>query len=257
MRARSCAEMPVVDAVRRVDRHGERACRARRCCGRPSAAGRARAARSRVAGEADQAPAVLGEEVDASGVDLLGRHHEVALVLAVLVVDDDHHLAAAQRRERGLDANPASLPRPCRVTSVHPRARIAPIVSAPLLAARRAPGARGLPTRRRPWPARPARGSACRPRARRPNRVAASVCGIRVTVKRLLERPLVQGEADAVDGDRALRQQAPRERAGSATVIARRIRPGASNRSSRPVPSTWPSTKWPSSWSPTRSAGSR
>ncbi len=53
--------------------------------------------------EADQAAAVLGHEVDVLGGGELGRHREVALVLAVLVVADDDHPALAQLLEGFLD----------------------------------------------------------------------------------------------------------------------------------------------------------
>ena len=46
---------------------------------------------------ADQAAAVLGEEIDLLGGDELGGEDEVALVLAVLVVDEDDGLAGADR----------------------------------------------------------------------------------------------------------------------------------------------------------------
>ncbi len=52
---------------------------------------------------ADQAAALLAHEVDRLGGHLLGRHHEVALVLAVLVVHDDDHLALADVGNRRLD----------------------------------------------------------------------------------------------------------------------------------------------------------
>jgi hypothetical protein len=55
-------------------------------------------------GQADQAPAVLGQEVDGPGRDLLRGHHEVPLVLAILVVDDDDDLALLQGRHGGLNA---------------------------------------------------------------------------------------------------------------------------------------------------------
>ena len=44
-----------------------------------------------------------------SGVVVLGRHDEVALVLAVLVVDDDHDLAAADGGDRVLDVGEARI----------------------------------------------------------------------------------------------------------------------------------------------------
>ena len=49
-------------------------------------------------GQADQAPAVLGHEVDDVRGDLLGGDHEVALVLPVLVVDDDDQAARLDLR---------------------------------------------------------------------------------------------------------------------------------------------------------------
>ena len=45
--------------------------------------------------DADQAPAVLGHEVDLLGVDFLRRDGEVTFVFAVLVVHDDNHAALA------------------------------------------------------------------------------------------------------------------------------------------------------------------
>ncbi len=46
-------------------------------------------------GEADEAAAVAGHEVDGLGGDVLGGEGEVAFVFAVFVVDDDHHAAGA------------------------------------------------------------------------------------------------------------------------------------------------------------------
>ena len=45
--------------------------------------------------QADQPPSLLGHEVDRLGRRELGRHRQVALVLAGLVVADDHHPPAA------------------------------------------------------------------------------------------------------------------------------------------------------------------
>jgi hypothetical protein len=55
-----------------------------------------------LAGErgADDARRVAHEERDRLGRRVLGRHDEVALVLAVLVVDDDDDLAAGDRLRR-------------------------------------------------------------------------------------------------------------------------------------------------------------
>ena len=52
---------------------------------------------------ADDAGRVAHEERDLLGRGELGRHDEVALVLAVLVVDDDDDLAAADGGDRVLD----------------------------------------------------------------------------------------------------------------------------------------------------------
>src|SRR5215210_7867142 len=56
-------------------------------------------------GQADQPAAVLGHEVDRLGRDELGRHREVALVLAVLVVADDDHAAGPDLLDRLLDGS--------------------------------------------------------------------------------------------------------------------------------------------------------
>ena len=53
-------------------------------------------ARGRVEADAEVAAAHAGEEVHQLRRDELGRHHEVALVLAVLVVDEHDDLAGAQ-----------------------------------------------------------------------------------------------------------------------------------------------------------------
>ena len=50
-----------------------------------------------------EAARVRGHEVDRVRRDVLGRHHEVALVLAILVVDDDDHPAGGDLLKRLLD----------------------------------------------------------------------------------------------------------------------------------------------------------
>src|SRR6185295_3234846 len=60
-------------------------------------------------GEADEAAAVLGHEVDGRRRDFLGRDGEVALVLAVLVVADDDDLAPAEAFDRLLDGGEGCL----------------------------------------------------------------------------------------------------------------------------------------------------
>ena len=93
VRARSAAEMPVVtpqrastDTVKPVPK-----CESLR----PTISGmRSSSSRSARHGDADQAAAVAGHEVDGVGVDELGGQRQVALVLAVLVVDDDDEAPA-------------------------------------------------------------------------------------------------------------------------------------------------------------------
>ncbi|MNI68468.1 hypothetical protein D3C73_1241660 [compost metagenome] len=45
--------------------------------------------------QAHQAAAMGNHEVDVAGLDQLGRHDQVAFVLAVFVIDDDDHAAEA------------------------------------------------------------------------------------------------------------------------------------------------------------------
>ena len=56
-------------------------------------------------GEADEAAAVTGHEVDGLGGDELGGKGEVAFVLAVFIVDDDDHAAGADLFERSGDVS--------------------------------------------------------------------------------------------------------------------------------------------------------
>ena len=94
VRARSAAEMPVVTPSRAsiewVKAVLRRLSSPWAISGRPSSV-----AALAGQGQADQAAAVLGHEVDGSGVAELGRDDEVALVLAVLVVDQHEHAAGA------------------------------------------------------------------------------------------------------------------------------------------------------------------
>ena len=59
--------------------------------------------------EADEPAALTGHEVDGLRSHLLGRHHEVALVLAVAVIGDDDHLALLDLSDGLLDQRDASL----------------------------------------------------------------------------------------------------------------------------------------------------
>ena len=80
------------DALAGLDRDGERRLERRLVLGRHQVEPELVAALGRQR-QADQPAAVLGHEVDRLGRDELGRHREVALVLAVLVVADDDHPA--------------------------------------------------------------------------------------------------------------------------------------------------------------------
>ena len=52
---------------------------------------------------ADHTARVADHEAHGFGRDLVGRHDEIAFVLAIGVVDHDHQLTACDRRDRGLD----------------------------------------------------------------------------------------------------------------------------------------------------------
>ena len=64
-------------------------------------------------GEADEAAAIAGHEVDGFGRDVLGGQGEVALVLAVFVVDDDDHAAGADIGERAGNVGEGGLEGAC------------------------------------------------------------------------------------------------------------------------------------------------
>ena len=61
--------------------------------------------------QADQAAALFRHEIDRLRGGELGRHRQVALVLAVLVVADDDHPPAADLLDRLLDRRERALPR--------------------------------------------------------------------------------------------------------------------------------------------------
>jgi hypothetical protein len=92
VRERSCAEMPVVTPVCRLDRHGEGGAVRRLVVAHHQRQVELAAA---LLGQrqADQSAAPLGHEVDRFGRAVLGGNDEVAFVLAVFLVDQDHHAA--------------------------------------------------------------------------------------------------------------------------------------------------------------------
>ena len=161
--------------------------------------------------EADQPAAVGRHEVDRLGRRELRGDHEVALVLAVGVVDDDDEAALADVLDRVLDGGE-------RCRHCH-----APKASA-VLAARA--GAR------RTSRARPASRFTGSPGASSPSVVAASVCGTSATAKpAVVERG--DGEARAVDGDRALLDHVAEDLVGRVDPDAPCRRPPASTRRTR------------------------
>ena len=200
--------------------------------------------------QADQPARLLGHEVDRLRRRELRRHHQVALVLAVFAVADDDHAAAADlldrlldRRERALAPSRSPLVLSSAVSVILAHARSFPAngdssrstylattstLDVQLVARRR---------RRRGWSAPASRGSA-RPRPRSSPSVG-------------------DGEADAVERDRALvddvAQQLGRELDPDAAGEAVLGRPRATS----PTPSTWPWTMWPPSRSSARIASSR
>ena len=100
--ARSAAEMPVVTPSRASIETVNAVCR--RASLRSVIGGRLSSAqRCGVSVRQMRPRPYFGHEVDLLGRRELGRHREVALVLAVLVVTDDDHLALAQVVEGGLD----------------------------------------------------------------------------------------------------------------------------------------------------------
>ena len=46
-------------------------------------------------GKTDQPPGMTGHEVDSLGRDVLGRHNEIAFILAIFVIDEDDEFALA------------------------------------------------------------------------------------------------------------------------------------------------------------------
>ncbi len=102
VRARSGAEMPVVTPSR-ASIETVKAVRRREafCCGMSGSL--SCSTRCLGQGEADQAAAVLGHEVDDFRRRHLRRDDEIALVLAILVVDENEHPAVARFLDHVLD----------------------------------------------------------------------------------------------------------------------------------------------------------
>ena len=152
---------------------------------------------------ADDARRVAHEERDPLGRRVLRRHDQVALVLAVLVVDDDHDLAAADGGDRVLDGGEE------RASLCHDSVL----------------GAFGIgawaSSRRSTYFAITSTSRFTRaPAPLCPSVVTAAVWGITATVNPSSSR-LDDGEADAVDGDRALLDDVAEEVGRHATRAGR------------------------------------
>ena len=197
--------------------------------------------------QADQPARLLGHEVDRLGGGELRRHHQVALVLAVLAVADDDHAAAADLLDRLLDRRERALPRLGRrvLVSGSPSSGSRSLLSGewchqPLHVLRHDVALDvQLASRRELAEVRPLQG-----------------LGDQRDLDPILAQ-LGDREADAVEGDRALvdrvaqqlGREADAEAAGEAVLLDRRA--------TSPTPSTWPWTMWPPSRSEACIASSR
>ena len=165
---------------------------------------------------------VVEEERDALRRGELGRLDEVALVLAVLVVDHDEDLASSEGRHGVFD-----LARTACQESFQASSRSTYLAVTSTSRFTRSPGPL--------WP-----------------RVVTSiVCGMTATVKPS-STGLDHGEADAVDGDRALLDDVAEQAADRCAPAGRGRRSTIS-----PTPSTWPWTRWPPRRSLSRTGRSR
>ncbi len=195
--------------------------------------------------QADQAAAEAGHEVDRLGRDVVGGEHQVAFVLAVFLVDQDDHAAGAHVGDDVFDRRDGH---------------------------RRIDGWRGASCagfRGRGWGREHALDIAgdqvdfqVDPAARLQRAQRRVLHGVRDQVDADLAAfgrvgDAVDGEADAVDGDRALVGQVLAQRARARARAAPSFRRPARNASRPPMPSTWPDTMWPPSRSWARRAFSR
>src|SRR5438128_6910807 len=176
---------------------------------------------------ADEAAAVLGHEVDGLRRDLVGGHHEIALVLAVLVVDDHEDASRADLLDGRLDARK---PRHVAPLSASDRTRYLPIRSASTFVA-------------------------C-PGLSRPSVVAASVYGISMTSKLMSPSAATVRLTPSTATDPWGISSGSSSRLGSA-IRTRVVDSTRVTSSTVPTPSTCPSTRWPPSAPPKRSGRSR
>src|SRR5437016_4393102 len=177
--------------------------------------------------DADQAPTVLGHEVHGFRGHPVGRHHEVAFVLAIFVVHDEEDAPLTDLLDALLDGR-----KPGHVVplSASERTRYLPITSASMFVA-------------------------C-PGLSRPSVVTASVCGISMTSKvRSPSAATVRLTPSTATEPWGI-SRGSRSRLGSVT----RTRAVDSTRvtaSTVPTPSTCPRTRWPPRAPPKRRGRSR
>ena len=189
--------------------------------------------------QADQATRFLGHEVDRLGRRELRRHHQVALVLAVLAVADDDHPAAPDLFERFLDRREGGL----------------------LLGLGHLTQARSFPangaTRRSTYFATMSHSTlTLSPGRARPRLVRSRVSGIRETSKPRIAQ-IRDRQADPAERDRALVDGVAQQLRRPGSTRIRRAKPSSSIAATVPTPSTWPWTMWPPSRSEARIASSR
>src|SRR3989441_2484558 len=176
---------------------------------------------------ADEAAAVLGHEVDRLRRDLVGGHHEIALVLAVLVVNDHEDAPLADLLDRLLDGRK---PRHVAPLSASDRTRYLPITSASTFVA-------------------------C-PDLSRPRVVAPSVYGISITSKLMSPSPATVRLTPSTATDPWGISSGSSSRRGS-PIRTRVVDSTRVTSSTVPTPSTCPRTRWPPRAPPNRSGRSR
>ena len=248
VRARSCAEMPVVTPKRRCA--STETVKAVPCGSvLQSVIGWRARASARLLGQrsADEAPPVLCHEVDRIRRHLLGGAYEVALILTVRVVGDDHHSASGDVADRVVYGVEGHFPRygtGTAATPLAPRLQAEPRASPRIrrctyLPIRSASTLAGLATRR--W---------------REIRVLPGVGDQSHLADPCPAQP-VHREADSVQGDRSVQGgdcphlwrkaegEKPRGTRLSNLLQRRDLRPHV------------PWTRWPPSRSPTLAARSR
>src|SRR2546426_2048676 len=178
-------------------------------------------------GDADQASTVLRHEVHRFRRHPVGRHHEVAFVLAVLVVHDEKNASLSDLLDALLDGR-----KRCHVVPLNAseRTRYLPITSASMFVA-------------------------C-PGLSRPSVVTASVCGISITSKLSSANPATVRLTPSTATDPWGISNGSSSRPGS-VIRTRAVDSTRVTASTVPTPSTWPKTRGPPRAPPKRSGRSR